>query len=413
MRTTHTYKPKYSHSTSRTIAQKKKDSRVMGSRRRLDAEDREWNAEEAVGEWGSRMANVMHSLETGQYVPDTGWYEKGLQAKLSFGQPVEKNQEGANRGGYQVVQPKRIMVQRTAQPLTGDSVTSGESMRESRSMTENNTGLPDRIKTGIESLSGYSMDDVRVHYNSAKPAQLQAHAYAKGTEIHVGPGQEKHLPHEAWHVVQQKQGRVNDTSKTDLHRRYYDSGLEQEADRMGEKAMQINIGVNSKNLRTRGNINNNAIQMAPINSVKTTEANLHKLMYEMRYKDNRYQVKDLENNYAINKKHPKETGSISNLGSHAEQKVIIKSLLKYPEEDMSIVTEREPCLYCNEMLQMANDQGKIYSINHFVLHDQKAPENLYKIYEGYYDQQNKSGKSSYVPKKLNNKRKREDFEGVD
>ncbi|NEQ63043.1 MAG: hypothetical protein F6K53_39070, partial [Moorea sp. SIO4A1] len=81
MRTTHTYKPKYSHSTSRTSAQKKKDSRVMGSRRRLDAEDRDWNAEEAVGEWGSRMANVMHSLETGQYVPDTGWYEMGLQAK--------------------------------------------------------------------------------------------------------------------------------------------------------------------------------------------------------------------------------------------------------------------------------------------------------------------------------------------
>ncbi|MEM7041075.1 MAG: DUF4157 domain-containing protein [Bacteroidota bacterium] len=36
----------------------------------------------------------------------------------------------------------------------------------------------------------------------------QAHAYDQGTDIHIGPGQEKHLPHEAWHVVQQKQGRV-------------------------------------------------------------------------------------------------------------------------------------------------------------------------------------------------------------
>ena len=45
------------------------------------------------------------------------------------------------------------------------------------------------------------MDDVNVHYNSNKPAQLQAHAYAQGTDIHLGPGQEKHLPHEAWHVV--------------------------------------------------------------------------------------------------------------------------------------------------------------------------------------------------------------------
>ena len=75
----------------------------------------------------------------------------------------------------------------------------------------NNTGLPDQLKTGIENLSGYSMDDVKVHYNSDKPAQLQAHAYAQGTDIHLASGQEKHLPHEAWHVVQQKQGRVKPT----------------------------------------------------------------------------------------------------------------------------------------------------------------------------------------------------------
>ncbi len=77
-----------------------------------------------------------------------------------------------------------------------------------REETPNNTGLPDNLKTGIENLSGYSMDDVQVHYNSGKPAQLNVLAYAQGTDIHVAPGQEKHLLHEAWHVVQQKQGRV-------------------------------------------------------------------------------------------------------------------------------------------------------------------------------------------------------------
>jgi len=41
------------------------------------------------------------------------------------------------------------------------------------------------------------MDDVQVHYNSGKPAQLNALAYAQGTDIHVAPRQEKHLPHEA------------------------------------------------------------------------------------------------------------------------------------------------------------------------------------------------------------------------
>lgn len=78
---------------------------------------------------------------------------------------------------------------------------------------ENNTGLPDNLKSGVENLSGHSMDDVKVHYNSDKPATLQAHAYAQGTDIHVAPGQEKHLPHEAWHVVQQKQGRVQPTKQ--------------------------------------------------------------------------------------------------------------------------------------------------------------------------------------------------------
>ncbi|MEL7146648.1 MAG: DUF4157 domain-containing protein, partial [Bacteroidota bacterium] len=76
---------------------------------------------------------------------------------------------------------------------------------------ENKTGLPDHLKTGMERLSGLSLDDVKVHRNSAKPKQLNAYAYAQGTDIHLAPGQEKHLPHEAWHVVQQKQGRVKPT----------------------------------------------------------------------------------------------------------------------------------------------------------------------------------------------------------
>ncbi len=45
----------------------------------------------------------------------------------------------------------------------------------------NNTGLPDNLKAGVESLSGMSMDDVKVHYNSSEPAQLNAHAYAQGS----------------------------------------------------------------------------------------------------------------------------------------------------------------------------------------------------------------------------------------
>lgn len=103
---------------------------------------------------------------------------------------------------------------------------------------KNNTGLPDNLKSGMESISGHSLDDVKVHYNSAKPAQLNAHAYAQGTNIHVASGQEKHLPHEAWHVVQQKQGRVRPTIKKNGVAINDNKGLEKEADVMGAKALQ-------------------------------------------------------------------------------------------------------------------------------------------------------------------------------
>lgn len=113
----------------------------------------------------------------------------------------------------------------------------------------NNTGMPDNLKSGIESLSGFSMDDVRVHYNSSKPATVQALAYTQGTDIHVAPGQEKHLPHEAWHVAQQMAGRVSPTTNINGMPVNDNAGLEHEADVMGEKAVQC------KNLKTRNDCN--------------------------------------------------------------------------------------------------------------------------------------------------------------
>lgn len=104
---------------------------------------------------------------------------------------------------------------------------------------ENNTGMPDNLKAGVESLSGIDMSDVRVNYNSNKPADVGALAYTQGADIHVAPGQEKHLPHEAWHVVQQKQGRVQPTMQLkDGVQVNDDEGLEYEADVMGEKTLQ-------------------------------------------------------------------------------------------------------------------------------------------------------------------------------
>ena len=115
----------------------------------------------------------------------------------------------------------------------------------------NKTGLPDNLKSGIERLSGYDMSDVRVHYNSAKPAQLNAHAYAQGSQIHVASGQEKHVAHEAWHVVQQKQGRVRPTMNFNGQAINDNVGLEREADVMGGKALQMKLNHSTKKLQNK------------------------------------------------------------------------------------------------------------------------------------------------------------------
>jgi len=124
---------------------------------------------------------------------------------------------------------------------------------------ENNTGLPDNLKSGVENLSGVSLDDVKVHTNSDQPAQMQAHAFAQGTDIHVAPGQEQHLPHEAWHVVQQKQGRVKPTAQMKEKIPVNDDkGLEHEADVMGAKALTLGNDVSQKKITKKSlNISQN------------------------------------------------------------------------------------------------------------------------------------------------------------
>ena len=137
---------------------------------------------------------------------------------------------------------------------------------------ENNTGLPDNLKTGMENLSGISLDDLKVHRNSDKPAQLQAHAYAQGTDIHLGSGQEKHLPHEAWHVVQQKQGRVKPTMQMKGGVNVNDdAGLEKEADVMGRKAVQRMVTESGSDKTEVENAFSSTLQVLQLEMVGETE----------------------------------------------------------------------------------------------------------------------------------------------
>lgn len=103
----------------------------------------------------------------------------------------------------------------------------------------NKTGMPDSLKSGIEALSGMSMDSVRVHYNSSEPARLGALAYTMGNDIHISSGMERHLPHEAWHVVQQMRGIVRPTVNIDGTAVNDEPSLEREAEVMGSRAAQM------------------------------------------------------------------------------------------------------------------------------------------------------------------------------
>jgi hypothetical protein len=148
------------------------------------------------------------------------------------GAVLQMHQQLGNRHVQRVVRDARdLIAQRRS--------TSGERGQ----VQKNGAGLPDGLKAGIEHLSGESMSDVRVHYDSPRPAQIEALAYAEGSEIHVGPGQEQSLPHEAWHVVQQKQGRVKPTMEMNGYLVNDDVSLESEAHTMGDRASSMQPGL--------------------------------------------------------------------------------------------------------------------------------------------------------------------------
>ncbi|WP_242049301.1 DUF4157 domain-containing protein [Aulosira sp. FACHB-615] len=113
--------------------------------------------------------------------------------------------------------------------------------RTPRKSSQNATSstLPKKLKIGLEQLSGIELSEVRVHTNSSKPSRLGAIAYTKGTDIYLSPGQEKYLPHEAWHVVQQKQGRVKGKMQVAGFSINHDAHLEKEADLMGNRASKL------------------------------------------------------------------------------------------------------------------------------------------------------------------------------
>ena len=118
-----------------------------------------------------------------------------------------------------------------------------------------NNRLSENLVAGIRALSGHSLHNVALNLNSSIPAGFNAHALTQGNSIHVAPGQEKHIPHEAWHVVQQRKGRVKPTMQMKGVDINDDAALEKEADVMGARAEQFQrkAGTSGDHL---GNFNN-------------------------------------------------------------------------------------------------------------------------------------------------------------
>jgi hypothetical protein len=135
--------------------------------------------------------------------------------------------------------PSRV---RTSKRSSGARQPPGEEVSAERGGSDTGpwivSDLPGALQAGIEALSGLSLDAARVHGSASRPGGLAAEAHPRDSDIHLAPGEERHLPHDGEPVTRQSRGRVRAATKargrvpiTD------DGGLEREADRLGRRAL--------------------------------------------------------------------------------------------------------------------------------------------------------------------------------
>lgn len=113
-----------------------------------------------------------------------------------------------------------------------------DNIEQSEQKKVNKTGIPDSLLRKFEEMSGFDLSEVRVYYNSDKPQQvgLDVLAYAEGLNIYISPGNEEHLEHELWHVVQQLEGRTKPTTTHNGEKIDDRKNMEDEATKEGNKA---------------------------------------------------------------------------------------------------------------------------------------------------------------------------------
>lgn len=111
--------------------------------------------------------------------------------------------------------------------------------------------LPESLRESMQQMSGVDLSAIQVHYNSDKPKQLGALAYAEGDQIYLAPGQSELLPHETWHLIQQAEGRVPATDERAGRATNSDAELENEAEAMAGRAKQQTLSETLRPLRKR------------------------------------------------------------------------------------------------------------------------------------------------------------------
>jgi len=152
-------------------------------------------------------------------------------------------------GGCEACGKQQLQRRAVSQARSADQTPNGHQVPDRN--RENRSGLPDNLLTGLEQLSGFDLSGVRVRYNSTEPAALNALAYTEGSEIVLAPGQERHLAHEGWHVVQQMQGRVRPTLQMKDKSVNDEPALEHEADEMGGQAQVLGRQAMNANFQLR------------------------------------------------------------------------------------------------------------------------------------------------------------------
>jgi hypothetical protein len=103
--------------------------------------------------------------------------------------------------------------------------------------------LRDDVRSRMESAFGSDFSAVRIHEDGAADS-AGAQAYARGTDLHFGPGTYdpdspqglELIGHELTHVVQQRQGRAPGRAQMKSTLVVNDSSLEREADALGARA---------------------------------------------------------------------------------------------------------------------------------------------------------------------------------